>query len=53
MANFSNKYLEQTIKVWQPYSEAPLSLEDARKIADNMTGLFSYLIELERKYGKE
>ena len=31
----------------------PLSLEDAREIADNMIGLFSFLLELEQKYSKE
>ena len=53
MEKFSQNFIQKTIEVWQPYSEAPLSLEDAREIAENMTGLFSFLIELERKYGKE
>ena len=53
MTEFSKEFLEKTIKVWQPYSEAPLTLEDAREIAENMTGLYSYLLELERKNGKE
>lgn len=53
MAEFSKTFLEKTIKVWQPYSPAPLTLEDAREIADNITGLFCLLDELEQKYGKE
>jgi len=53
MAEFSKEFLEKTIKVWQPYSEAPLSLEDAREIAENVTGLYKLLFELEAKYGKE
>ena len=53
MAEFSREFLEKTIAVWQPYSPIPLSLEDAREIAENMTGLFCLLAELEQKYGKE
>ncbi len=53
MQNYSKQFLEKTIEVWQPYSAAPLSLEDAREIAENMTGLFCLLDELEQKYGKE
>ena len=53
MAELSEEFLRTTIKIWQPYSEAPLTLEDAREIAENMTGLYSYLLELERKNGKE
>ncbi|MEW5816239.1 MAG: hypothetical protein AB1798_12690 [Spirochaetota bacterium] len=49
---FDKEFLEKTIKVWQPYSPIPLSLEDAREIAENMTDLFSFLIELEKKYPK-
>lgn len=53
MAEFSKAFLEKTIQVWQPYSPAPLTLEDAREIAKNVTGLFCLLAELEKKYGKE
>jgi hypothetical protein len=53
MAEFSKAFLERTIKAWQPYSPAPLSLEDAKEIAENITGLFCLLNELEQKYGKE
>ncbi len=53
MAEFSKQFLEKTIQVWQPYSPTPLSLEDAREIAENVTGLFCLLDELEQKYGKE
>ena len=45
--------LEKTIRVWQPYSDKPLTEDDAREILENMTGLFSFLLELEKKYGKE
>jgi hypothetical protein len=38
-------FLDQTIEVWQPYSERPLSREDAREIAHNVTGFFRLLRE--------
>lgn len=53
MINNNKEFLEKTIKVWQPYSPTPLSLEDAEEIIDNMTGLFEFLIELDKEYGKE
>lgn len=53
MTNYSKQFLEKTIRVWQPYSPAPLTLEDAREIAENVTDLFCLLAELEQKYGKE
>lgn len=52
MARFSKEYLEKTIKVWQRYSPTPLSLEDAREIAENMIGLCAFLCELEQKNEK-
>lgn len=53
MAKFSKQFLEKTIKVWQSYSDQPFTLEDAREIAENMTGLYSFLAELEKKYSKD
>ncbi len=53
MKHYSNEFLEKTIKVWQPYSKAPLSLEDAKEITDNVVALYTFLSELEKKYGKE
>ena len=53
MKNYAKYYLEKTVKIWQPYSTTPLSLEDAREITNNMTSLLSFLVELEKKYGKE
>ncbi len=52
MDNYSKEFLEKTINVWQRYYHVPLTLEDARYIADNMIGLFSLLTELEQKNGK-
>ncbi len=50
MAEFSQEFLEKTIKVWQPRFDHLLTLEDAREIAENMTGLFRLLDKLDNKY---
>ena len=36
-------FLDHTIDVWQPYSERPLSREDAREIAHNVMGFVRIL----------
>ena len=46
---YSKYFLDKTIEVWQPYFPAPLSLKDAREIIDNMTALFNFLIQHEKK----
>ncbi|PKK83706.1 MAG: hypothetical protein CVT49_07410 [candidate division Zixibacteria bacterium HGW-Zixibacteria-1] len=53
MTGYSKEFLDRTIETWQQYYARPLTREDAREIADNMTGLFNLLEELDRKYGKE
>ena len=40
-----NKLIEQTHKVWQPRLQRNLTDEDARQIAENITGFFSILAE--------
>lgn len=53
-SKYSKEFLEKTIKVWQPYSPTPLSLNDAREITENMTSLFDFLINNDEKSkGKE
>jgi len=52
-SKYSKEFLEETIKVWQPYSPTPISFEDAREIADNMGGLIEFLIYLDKKYAEE
>jgi len=49
---YSKEFLNKTIETWQPYSLTPLSLYDAREIADNMTALFNFLIDNDRKTGE-
>ena len=53
MANYSKQFLEETIKVWQPYYSSVLSLENASELVENMTNLFTLLDELAKKYDKE
>jgi len=53
MADYSEQFLKHTIEVWQPHSPEPLTLEDAREIADNMVDLFTYLNELKQKYDQK
>ncbi|GAI57974.1 unnamed protein product [marine sediment metagenome] len=48
-SKYSKEFLDKTIKVWQPYCPAPLSLNDAREITENMTALFDFLITHEKK----
>jgi hypothetical protein len=38
-------FLDHTIDVWQPYTDRPLTREDAREIAQNVTGFFRILRE--------
>ncbi|MBF0571840.1 MAG: hypothetical protein HQL12_08230 [Candidatus Omnitrophica bacterium] len=53
MAKYPKEYLEKTIKLWQPYSPEPLTLADAQEIADNVIGLYSYLLELKKSNQKD
>jgi len=48
-SKYSKEFLDKTIEVWQPYCPAPLSLNDAREITENMTALFDFLITHEKK----
>ena len=47
---YSKEFIQETIKVWQPYSKEKLTEEDAREIADNVINLYTFMLELERKY---
>lgn len=42
-------FLDQTVAVWQPYADGPLSREDAREITHNVAGFFRIL----REWAKE
>ena len=47
---YSQEFIQETIRVWQPYSKEKLTEEDAVEIADNMIGLYKLIIELENKH---
>ena len=47
----SNNLIEQTRKVWQPRLQRNLTDEDARQIAENVTGFFAILAEWSRAVG--
>jgi hypothetical protein len=44
----NDNLLDKTLTVWQPRSRRNLSREDAREIAENVTGFFSILHEWSR-----
>ena len=41
----SDKFLDDTIEFWQPRIGRKLSQEDARQIAENLSGFFRVLLE--------
>ena len=49
MTTYPKDYLQRTINLFQPHSEAPLTLEDAQQLADDVLDLFEYLIELKQQ----
>jgi hypothetical protein len=53
ISKLNDSFLKKTIDTWQPHSNKKLTEEDAREMAENVSGLFSFLSELEKKYGKE
>lgn len=47
--SFSNEFLEKTRKFWEPRYGHPLTLEDAREIANNLCGFITLLAAVDRK----
>lgn len=45
MSEPTEPFLEQTRRFWQEQTDRPLSVEDARQITANVTGLFQILAE--------
>lgn len=41
------------MRVWQKYSDRPLTHDDARQIIENVTGYFKLLREMDRKRNVE
>ena len=44
----NDNLIDQTRKVWQPRLGRDLTREDARQIAENVTGFFALLVEWSR-----
>ena len=42
-------FLRRTIQEWQPCAKEPLTLQDAREIADNVAGLIQMLSRIDRR----
>jgi hypothetical protein len=49
MRKYSKEFQKKTIELWQPYSDIPLSSNDAIEITENITALFNFLIASEKK----
>jgi len=47
VSRHSDKFLEETIEFWRPRLQRELSAEDARQIAENLSGFFKVLREWE------
>ena len=45
----SDEFLDETIRLWQPYYKEPLTREDAREIIQNFVGFFEVLMEWDRE----
>ena len=52
-SKYSLKFLQKTIKVWQEFSDIPLSSNDAIEITENITDLFNILITEDKKYNNK
>lgn len=46
VTRYSRELIEETIRVWQPYYEAPLTEADAREIIGNMTAFAAVLLNM-------
>jgi hypothetical protein len=53
MDEAKDKLIRSTLRVWQPRINYRLSEEDARKIAENMAGFFTVLLEWQARDEKQ
>lgn len=49
MEKYSKNFIKETIEVWQPFGDVPLSPNDAIEITENLTALFNILITEDKK----
>jgi hypothetical protein len=52
MIEYSDSFIQKTIKTWQPYFPKKLSKKDAIEITENMTHFFDLLLEIDRENKK-
>jgi hypothetical protein len=45
VSQHSDKFLDETVKFWEPRVQRDLSREDARQITENLSGFFRLLLE--------
>jgi hypothetical protein len=50
VSQHSDKFLDETIKFWQPRLKRDLSCEDARQITENLSGFFRLLLEWDAQH---
>ena len=50
---YPKNFIEETIKLWQPFSNIHLTSQDAIEITDNMVSLLNFLITIDRKNNQE
>ena len=48
MKKYTDEFLSKIIKIYQPKSQAVLTMDDAREIADNWASLFRTMAEIEK-----
>jgi len=48
MRDTKSQFTRSTLEFWQPYTSQQLTYEDARLIAENITGFFQILLEWNR-----
>lgn len=53
MDEAQDKLIRRTLGIWQPRVNHRLSEEDARKIAENMAGFFTVILEWEARDRQE
>jgi hypothetical protein len=53
MERSKNNLITRTTEVWQPHCARSISDEDAREIAENITGFFGLLLQWEAMENKD
>ena len=46
---YSKEFLDETIRVWRPFSKEPLTYADAEEIIENAVGFYGALLRAARE----